>query len=239
MKHRLSPAAAVLCANTQTLRIARRYQPRSELMIDGGIDLLPPGSPKRPSGRPIVIWVGKLEARKDPLAALDVAEALRKSLPSARLLIAGDGWLRTCVEQEVRKRSLTDTVELPGRVPHDQMEELYGSASLFLFTSLRDTFGVQNLEALTHGLPIVFRDSAGVAVGDFVGSAGVGVRGGVGWPADAARVIGRILQDRAEWEARSNAALAVAKGFTWAAKADRAVELYSQAIHARTQPTRG
>ena len=47
------------------------------------------------------------------------------------------------------------------------MHDAYRSATVSLFTSHRDTFGVQNLEAMTHGLPIVFRSSLGVSVNDF------------------------------------------------------------------------
>lgn len=58
------------------------------------------------------------------------------------------------------------------------MADVYASASIFLFTSIRDTFSVQNLEAMSHGLPMVYRASAGVGVSDFFSQASAGVTAG-------------------------------------------------------------
>lgn len=230
VRRRLSGASAVLCANSQTLQLARRYQPRSELMIDGGIDSLPTRRAGPPGAAPIVLWVGKLEARKDPLAALDVAEALRTMMPAARLLIAGTGWLSDRMSREIARRSLSGTVDLAGHIPFEHMDATYASASVFLFTSLRDTFGVQNLEAMTYGLPIVFRDSSGVSVSDFAGPAAIPVANRDGWATKAALAITELLQNPRSWQARSDAAITAAQGFTWAAKAERAVTLYEQSL---------
>lgn len=229
MKRRLGRASFILCANSQTLELARRYQSRSELMIDGGIDSLPARRAQAPGSDPIVIWVGKLEARKDPLAALEVAEALRPMVPRARLLMIGDGWLAERVQEEVQRRSLTDTVQLTGRVRYEEMEAWYTCASAFLFTSIRDTFGVQNLEAMSYGLPIVFRASRGVSITDFAGAAAFGVPSGKGWATKAAHALRKLLQDANEWQTRSTAAVTAASKLTWAAKAERAVMHYQQA----------
>jgi glycosyltransferase involved in cell wall biosynthesis len=221
LRRRLRGARAVLCANLQTLEHVRPIQPRSELLIDGGITTLPPerpagGTPQR------ILWVGKLEARKDPFAALDVAE----KLPSVVLRMVGDGWLRERVAEEVRARRLAN-VELVGSLPHARLLDEFAESGVFLFTSLRDTFGVQNLEALSHGLPIVYRESEGVAVGDFAGDAAVGVPAGEDWATRAAEAVAALLADNLTWRAHSERAREAAAGLTWDAKAARAVTLYT------------
>jgi glycosyltransferase involved in cell wall biosynthesis len=229
LRQSLSQATAVLCANDQTLRLARRYQSRSERMIDGGIDELPAQRAVLSASKPIVLWVGKLEARKDPLAALRVAEVLRSSLPAAGLLMVGDGWLHDRVNAEVASRGL-ENVTLLGSVEHGRLAQLYASASIFLFTSVRDTFGVQNLEAMTYGLPIVYRESSGVGVGDFAGASSTGVPAGTDWASVTAQVIAALVLDKEAWKARSDAARDAAAAFTWSSKADRAVRLYELAL---------
>jgi glycosyltransferase involved in cell wall biosynthesis len=199
-------------------------------MIDGGITSMPGAYASAPAEAPVVIWVGKLEARKDPLAALDVAEELRLRIPRARLVMVGDGWLSDRIREEIRARSLTDCVQLVGRITHNAMTDVYTSASVFLFTSLRDTFGVQNLEAMTHGLPIVFRDSSGVAVGDFAGSAAVAVPNGEKWPVRAAQAVAELLRDGEDWRNRSLVAVSTARNLTWTAKVERAAALYRAAV---------
>lgn len=229
LRGRLGNAVAVLCANSQTLAIARRYQPRSELMIDGGVTTLPSTRAKHEAIAPVVLWVGKLEARKDPLAALDVADELRQVLPKARLVMVGDGWLRDRVAQAVLDRRLEDVVELKGAVPHEQMGAAYAGASAFLFTSQRDTFGVQNLEAMTYGLPIVFRAGSGVGVDDFACGSAVAVPANGPFASQAAQRIARLAAAPAEWRRLSDEAVREAATFTWAEKARRVVELFATA----------
>jgi glycosyltransferase involved in cell wall biosynthesis len=232
LRRRLARASVVLCANSQTLEIAKRHHARAELMIDGGVRTLPP--PAQSSlRRPTVLWVGKLEARKDPLAALQVFVALRAALPSARMIMVGGGWLQKRVEAEVSRHGLFQSVDLVGHVPFAEMSKIYSMSSVFLFTSIRDTFGVQNLEAMSYGLPIVYRASRGVGIGDFSGSSSVGVPNGSHWVSNAAREIVALIEDRVTWEARSQTAIELARGFTWRSKASRAVELYRESYQAR------
>ncbi len=225
LKRRLGKALAVLCANSQTLSVARRYQPRSELMIDGGINGLPSNRASLNKDAPVVLWVGKMESRKDPFAALSVADELRKVLPNSRLVMIGDGWLHDRVAQELRDRHLQSSVELRGVVPHEQMETAYASASVFLFTSHRDTFGVQNLEAMTHGLPIIFRAGSGVGVSDFARDSAIAVPPTEDFAAQAARRVSDLVTDRRRWQEYSDQALQAAGTFTWSSKARRVVEL--------------
>ena len=199
LRRRLGPAVAVLCANSQTLAVARRYQRRSELMIDGGIVRLPEVRAKLRSRTPSVLWVGKMEARKEPFSAIEVGEELRRLDIGARLVMIGDGWLYDRVRHEVSSRSLEASVELRGRVPHSRMQDAYAEANVFLFTSHRDTFGVQNLEAMSHGLPVVFRSSRGVSVGDFAGGSSIGVSGTSAFPQIAARRIAELTRDSSMW----------------------------------------
>jgi glycosyltransferase involved in cell wall biosynthesis len=230
LKHRLGNAVAVLCANSQTLTVARRYQPRAELMIDGGIEELPTSRARLCTEAPVVLWVGKLEARKDPFAALNVVFELRKLLPNARLVIIGGGWLHDRVEQEIRQRELRGFVEMKGAIPHHEMDAAYADASIFLFTSHRDTFGVQNLEAMTHGLPVVFRASPGVSVNDFAGGSAIGVHASEHFAPEAARCIADLIADKVEWKRRSDQALRAAEKYKWSSKARRVVEIFAQEL---------
>ena len=125
LRSRLAKAVAVLCANSQTLAVARRYQIRSELMVDGGIDHLPKLRATLNEAAPTVLWVGKMEARKDPFSAISVAEELRHMVGGARLVMIGDGWLHDRVRREVVRRGLTESVELRGAIPHGEMKAAY------------------------------------------------------------------------------------------------------------------
>ena len=78
------------------------------------------------------------------------------------------------VRAAVDRLGLAGDVELLGQVPWDQVRDLYASASVFLFTSLRESFGGQFLEALGKGLPAVALDLHGIADAE-VGAAAIKV----------------------------------------------------------------
>ena len=84
----------------------------------------------------------------------------------ARLIIAGDGPLRAQVRAKIERLGLTEDVQMLGKVPLEDIRSLYDSASVLLFTSLRESFGAPFIEALGRGLPAVALDLAGIADAD-------------------------------------------------------------------------
>jgi glycosyltransferase involved in cell wall biosynthesis len=201
---------------------------------------------QRPTGVPIVLWVGRFLPRKAPTLAIEAFSELRKTMP-ARLIMAGDGPSLEKARAKVSQLGLGADVDLPGRVPWTQVPELCDSASVFLFTSLRDSSGAQFLEAMGRGLPAVALDHHGI--GDVkVGQAAEKVA----LPrrpeelhlriADALRTV--LSGD--DWEARSAEAVSWASGNTWSIKAAAATRIYDEVTKrlesgagARRAPTDG
>ena len=109
----------------------------------------------------MVLWVGRLFPHKAPTLAVQAFAELRRAMP-ARLIMAGDGPLRSHLHRTVQDLGLAEDVQVLGQVTWDDVKRLYDSASVFLFTSLRETFGAQFLEALARGLPAVALDQHGI-----------------------------------------------------------------------------
>ena len=59
-------------------------------------------------------------------------------LPGKRLLIAGDGEERPRLEALIQKLDLDDRVTLLGRVPHEQLKDLYAAADALVLASSRE-----------------------------------------------------------------------------------------------------
>ena len=55
-------------------------------------------------------------------------------------------------------------VHLLGPVPYDQLPELYGSADLFLSTSIYEGLSLSLLEAMSSGLPCIVSDIPGTSM---------------------------------------------------------------------------
>jgi glycosyltransferase involved in cell wall biosynthesis len=104
--------------------------------------------------------------------ALEALSRIRNT--PIHLIVAGDGPLREKWEQLAIELGLRGSVTFLGRVPWQKMPEFFGRADAFIFTSLRDAFGTQVLEAMAHSLPILTLNHQGVR--DFVpDSAGIKV----------------------------------------------------------------
>ena len=226
----LRNAAVVLATNTDTEAACRRLGATDVryFLAEG----LPAGwlsEPRqRPTGVPTVLWVGRMLHRKAPVLAVEAFAELRRRMP-ARLVMAGDGPLLEQVRATVDRLGLSADVELMGRVPWSTVNQLCESASVFLFSSLRDSSGSQFLEAMGKGLPAVALDLHGI------GDVKVGIAAEkVELPPRPQELPGRIADALAailtgdDWEARSAAGVKWAAQHVWPAKAAAATQIYEE-----------
>jgi len=102
-----------------------------------------------------VLYVGRLAAEKN-LDRLAIAfEAIERANPRARLILVGDGPMRSVLEARLPKALFCGQ-----QMGHD-LARCYASADLFLFPSKTETFGNVTVEAMASGLPVVaFADGA-------------------------------------------------------------------------------
>jgi exopolysaccharide biosynthesis WecB/TagA/CpsF family protein len=229
-------SALVLATNHETADLLSRAGSRNvRLFLDSGIPSSFVSSRHVPTRRDnpfTLLWVGRMEPRK----ALPLAfEALAQTRDlNARLLIAGDGEKRAEWESYAKRLNLWRNVEFLGRIPWDEVGRLYQSADAFLFTSLRDSFGTQVLEAMGHSLPILTLDHQGV--GAFV-PCEAGIKVPVTSPQQTlvglSEGIRRLALFPEERRKMGEAALAYAKTQTWENRAEQMSQLYQEVISAR------
>lgn len=106
---------------------------------------------------PVLLYVGRVAAEKNVTLALCAFEAVRLRMPSARMVVVGDGPMRRKLQAEF------PAAHFAGVQRGADLARHYASADLFLFPSLSDTFGNVTLEALASGLPVVAFDTAAAA----------------------------------------------------------------------------
>ena len=228
-------SAVTLVCNSATAAACQRLGGTDiRYMLADGLssDWLADARPQ-PSSTPVVLWVGTLLPRKAPTLAVQAFAHLRRNM-SARLIIAGDGPLRAQVRAAIEDLGLTEDVQMLGKVPLGDIRSLYDSASVLLFTSLRESFGAPFIEALGRGLPAVALDLAGIADAD-VGHAALKVvlpPRPSDLPRRLAAAVQTILCDH-EWESRSAAAVKWAADWTWPVKAAVATQIYQEIAGSR------
>lgn len=175
-----------------------------------------------------LLWAGRFIPIKAPSLALS---ALKQVSFPVRLLMAGDGPLLPQMREMAFRLGLQDKVTFLGRVPFERMPELYQEADAFLFTSARDSFGAQVLEAMSFGLPVVVPDHQGVR--DFVPEdAGikVPVRNVPSLVSGLAQGISRLAQDPALRMQMGEKAWHFALQERWDRKANRMLQIYEEVL---------
>lgn len=113
-------------------------------------------------GDPAILWIGRLDANKDPFTAIEAFRLARQHLPGAELwCVHGTDALLPLLQRRLAgDPALARHVHILGRVPHAQIEQLCRACDLFLATSHREGSGYALIEALACGLPPVASDIA-------------------------------------------------------------------------------
>ncbi|MFL5927345.1 MAG: glycosyltransferase family 4 protein [Gaiellaceae bacterium] len=150
-----------------------------------------------------LLFVGAVQARKDPLAALAAADAT--GLP---LVVAGPEKDRALTRM-LRARG----ADVRGWVEKDELAELYRRAAAFVLPSRYEGFGVPVLEAMASGTPVVLSDDA--ALREVAGEAGI--------YGDLAAGVRAAVADRDRF---ARAGVARASRYSWDESARRTADVY-------------
>jgi glycosyltransferase involved in cell wall biosynthesis len=169
-----------------------------------------------------------------PLKALPLAlDALARVPSTISLTIVGDGLPPAKVKEMIADRNLEARVSWQGRrLTWNEVRSAYLDHDALLFTSLRDSFGSQLLEAMALGLPVITLDLHGAH--DFV-PAGAGFKVSVGQPEETVRNLSNAIEAYASlpWQKRNEISKAVwtlARKSTWAARAEFMEEIYKDVL---------
>jgi glycosyltransferase involved in cell wall biosynthesis len=108
--------------------------------------------------QPYVLMTGTLEPRKNVVRALEAAAGLPDGLRQRfELVLAGPrGWDTDEIEAALARHD--GPLRQLGLVPDAELPDLYAGASVFLYPSLREGFGLPVLEAMAAGTPVVTSD---------------------------------------------------------------------------------
>jgi glycosyltransferase involved in cell wall biosynthesis len=105
-----------------------------------------------------VLWLGNMTLLKGLAYAIEAARQLQGS--GVTFTFAGT------LEHTATKLNLPPNARYVGAVPRAHVSALYRSHDVFLFPTLSDGFGITQLEAMSHGLPVIATKNCGAVVED-------------------------------------------------------------------------
>ncbi len=122
--------------------------------------------------RPLLVFVGTLEPRKDVPTLVGAFAAVASRHPDALLVLAGGpGWGADDVDEAVSASGVGRRIVRTGYVGDEDIAALLRSATAVVYPSLYEGFGLPALEALACGAPLV--TTRGTAMEEVAGASAV------------------------------------------------------------------
>ncbi|MDE3106141.1 MAG: glycosyltransferase [Acidobacteriota bacterium] len=194
---RLGNRVVGICESTCTNLRHAPLAPRGQIVrvYNGAAALQPPAADERPlKAGPTIVFVGRLAPVKDLPTMLRAFAIARRSLPTLRLWIVGDGALRTELEELAATLNVTEAVTFWGE-RHD-VAAFLATADLFSMSSVSEGLPMSLLQAMSLGLPAVVTDVGGMA--EVVREAGCGLTAPPANPEALAKAYVQALQDEGQ-----------------------------------------
>jgi glycosyltransferase involved in cell wall biosynthesis len=225
--------ASVIVANSKGLReLALKFMPQVKInVIYNGIDtskFIPADNKKIQKPLRLLI-VGRLISRKRIDLLIEATAELNQLGIPAKLNIAGEGNLMNELISLAEKLQIADKVHFLGRVPSDQMPEIYRNNDIFLMSSMHEGMSNAMLEAMASGLPIITTRCEGAE--ELITDNGVVVE------QPQAQLIANAVQclakNKESYNLMSTAARKQAENFTWHTVAEQYMHCYNKIITTR------
>lgn len=119
-----------------------------------------------------ILYTGTLEPRKNILGILGAYHALPRDVRDkySLVLAGGKGWKDSEITDRLAGLSDLDIL-VTGYIPDEDLPPLYSGASLFVFPTFYEGWGMPPLEAMACGTPVITSDNSSLP--EVVGGAGM------------------------------------------------------------------
>jgi len=149
------PKSHKICNGVDTERFRPSAFPASTILPEGFL----------PAGGVLIGTVGRLETVKNQLLLVEGFANLITSFPEfkqrARLVLVGDGSMRSAIEQRVNEAGIEELVWMTGS--RNDVPELMTVMDVFVLPSKAEGISNTILEAMATGLPVIATDVGGNA----------------------------------------------------------------------------
>lgn len=186
-----------------------------------------------PTDKKILFAFGDLLERKGFQYLVDAMKILSSQRKDILCVISGKGRYKRDLTDQAERLNLKDSVIiLDHYIPTEKMPVWINSADLFVFPSLRESFGIVQVEALACGKPVIAARNAGST--EVITSVDIGILCEAGNAASLADAIARGLER--SWDPVK--ILEYAQQYRWETIAEDLIRIYATVLD-ENPPTQG
>lgn len=170
----------------------------------------------------VIIYVGKLEKRRNPDVLLDIAKLLPKDYI---MVMVGTGPMYDDIKRVIDENSLQSKCLMLGNQKQETLPAIYKMADLFLLISDYEIYGMVILEAMYYGVPVISTNNAGaeVLINDGFDGVIINNKDSVKWK----DTILQLMSDNAKLHSMSISASSKIKNFfLWSETSNQFLQLY-------------
>jgi len=121
-------------------------------------------------------------------------------------------------------------IQMPGYIVNSDLPYIYNNAFAFLYTSLRESFGIPLLEAMACGTPVITSNTSSMPE--------IGGRNAIlinpESPGEIAQMMIKLEKDRAFYDQQKELGIKRAKLFSWRQTAEQLLEVYERVYKRRS-----
>ena len=163
--------------------------------------------------KPTVVYFGRLKKYKSVDHLVKAFASIANNVPDARLEFIGRGDFQPTLERMIAEMGLKERTKFYGFVSEEEKVEILSKSHIVVNTSIKEGWGITNIEANACGTPVISADVPGLR--DSVKSGVSGLLYEYGNIKQLSEKILLLLTNESELNLLSEGAVEWAKTFSW------------------------
>lgn len=172
----------------------------------------------------LVLYAGRIDREKRLDLLFKALPHLQRKIPTAKLLIAGEGGYASRLKSMAGPH-IGEDIHMLGYVQQARMPELMSASDVFCLPSMHEGFPSVILEALSCGLPVV-----STRVGDVQEVVQEGVSGSIVDAPEPKEIANRISEVGSRRDSMAPNCLRIARGYSWRKVAELTARIYREVL---------
>ncbi|CAN5752019.1 glycosyltransferase family 1 protein [soil metagenome] len=172
-----------------------------------------------------LLFVGTLQPRKNLDGLLRAYSHVASRIDWPLVVIGGEGWLYSPIHRLVRQLGLSNQVRFAGYVEPSELPTWYAAATIFVFPSHYEGFGLPVIEAMASGTPVITSTTSSLP--EVAGDAALLVRPTS--PVEIARAMLQLAEDEELGRELAGRGLDRARQYSWRRTAEETYAVYQRA----------